>query len=382
IEDAGAVADEAENGEVGVAKALAEDYDVILMDVNMPVMDGFTATRQLRAQGLKAPIIALTANAMKGFDRECLEVGYSDYFSKPIDINRFMKLMADLLGGKPLETRTDADSAADGPADEAPAAAPAIDATPIVSTLPANNERFRNLANRFITRLHAQLNAAARSHRKGRTAELAAFAHWLKGAGGSVGFDALTAPASKLEALAKAGGPKEQITQTLGELLGIAARLAEPGTTPHEASPAAGKAAEKSASVHTLPQRAASSRSVSPVVSRLGDNPRLQGVIRKFIAKLSGELKSAQSALDKGDLAQLALIAHWLKGAGGTVGFDEFTAPAAKLEQLAKADQAADARRVLEQLKSLADAVVPPSASQDNTAAERVITKAQAASRN
>jgi CheY-like chemotaxis protein len=352
------------------------------MDVNMPVMDGFTATRRLREQGLKTPIIALTANAMKGFDRECLEAGYSDYFSKPIDINRFMKMMADLLGGRPLDTETDADSAADEPADEPAAADPKVDRRPIVSTLPANNERFRKLAARFITRLHAQLDAAARSHRKGRTAELAAFAHWLKGAGGSVGFEALTAPANKLEALAKAGGPSEQITQTLGELLGIAARLAGPGTTPHEASPAAGKAAEKSASVHTLPQRAASPKGVPPVVSRLSDNPRLQGVIRKFIAKLNGELKSAQSALGKGDLAQLALIAHWLKGAGGTVGFDEFTAPAAKLEQLAKSDQAADAGQVLEELKSLADAIVAPSASQDNTAAESAIGNAQAASRN
>ncbi|MDJ0669334.1 MAG: ATP-binding protein [Desulfobacterales bacterium] len=382
IEDAGATADEAENGEVGVAKALADNYDVILMDVNMPVMDGFTATRQLRKQGLETPIIALTANAMKGFERECLEAGYSDYFSKPIDINRFMKLMADLLGGKPLETKTEAGAAADSPAEEPVAADPVVDLRPIVSTLPANNERFRKLAARFITRLHEQLDAAAHSHRKGQTAELAAFAHWLKGAGGSVGFDALTAPASKLEALAKAGGPSEQITQTLGELLAIAARLAGPGTTPHEASPPAGKAAQKTASVHTLPQRAASSDRVPPLMSRLGDNPRLQGVIRKFIAKLNGELKSAKSALDQGDLAQLALIAHWLKGAGGTVGFDEFTAPAAKLEQLAKSDQAADAGRVLEQLKSLAEAIVPPAASQGSTAAESAITKAQVARRS
>nr|MDJ0886351.1 Hpt domain-containing protein [Desulfobacterales bacterium] len=57
--------------------------------------------------------------------------------------------------------------------------------------------------------------------------------------------------------------------------------------------------------------------------------------------------------------------AHWLKGAGGTVGFDVFTAPAAELEQLAQADNAADAGRVLEHLESLAKAIVPPTLTQN-----------------
>ena len=68
------------------------------------------------------------------------------------------------------------------------------------------------------------------------------------------------------------------------------------------------------------------------------------------------------------------------KGAGGTVGFDEFTAPAAELEKVAKADQTADAGRVLEQLKSLADAIVPPAAPQGIPAAERAVGNAQVAS--
>ncbi len=381
IEEAGAQADEAENGEEGLNKARAENYDVILMDVNMPVMDGFSATRQLRAEGIETPIIALTANAMMGFDRECLDAGYSDYFSKPIDIDRFMQLMVDLLGGKPIETKTGAAQYAASPADEPATAAPAIDRTPIVSTLPAGNERFRNLADRFITRLHTQLEAAAHSHREGRTEELSAFAHWLKGAGGSVGFDALTAPAGKLEALARTGGPGDEITRILETLENIAVRLAAPGTaSPGTSATAAGETTMKSASVLTLPLKTAPTDAVAPIVSRLGDNPRLQGVIRKFITKLEAELKGAQLALDQGDMAQLAMIAHWLKGAGGTVGFDEFTAPAAELEKVAKADQTADAGRVMEQLKSLADAIVPPAAPQGIPAAERAAGNARVAS--
>lgn len=97
-----------------------------------------------------------------------------------------------------------------------------------------------------------------------------------------------------------------------------------------------------------------------PVVSRLGSMPQFQKVIVKFIDKLKTELRSAQSALDDGDFDELALIAHWLKGSGGTVGFDDFTAPAAKLEALAKAQQAAQAGQVLEQVQRISDAIVPP----------------------
>ena len=332
LEEAGATVKEAENGQQGVDAALAADFDLILMDVNMPVMDGFRATRALRRQGVATPIIALTANAMKGFEQECLEAGYSGYFSKPIDIDRLMLELADLLGGQPLEPKTAADPIKAN-AGEGVATLPGIDRAPIVSKLPASNARFRDLVARFIARLHAQLDAARQSHREGRMAELSVFAHWLKGAGGSVGFDDLTAPASKLEGLAKAGGPDEAITQTLEMLQDMAARLAAPGKASAEAScRAVGERVKKP--VHTPPQKATLSDKVPPVISRLGDNPRLQTVIRKFIAKLDAELKRAQSALGQGDLDTLALIAHWLKGAGGTVGFDEFTSPAAELEHL------------------------------------------------
>jgi signal transduction histidine kinase len=71
LEEAGLSVDEAENGQLAVEKAAAGGYDVILMDVQMPVMDGFTAAGILREQGFKIPVIALTANAMKGFEAQC-----------------------------------------------------------------------------------------------------------------------------------------------------------------------------------------------------------------------------------------------------------------------------------------------------------------------
>jgi two-component system sensor histidine kinase/response regulator len=81
------VVDVAENGEVGVAMASSGAYDAVLMDMQMPVMDGVAATRELRKNRELAhlPIIAMTANAMEREHNLCLEAGMDDFLTKPID---------------------------------------------------------------------------------------------------------------------------------------------------------------------------------------------------------------------------------------------------------------------------------------------------------
>jgi hypothetical protein len=84
----------ATNGSEGVEAALKGNYDVVIMDIQMPVMDGYTATRKLRGQGYFKPILALTAHAMKDDRAKCLEAGYTDYLTKPVQTNELVQMLA------------------------------------------------------------------------------------------------------------------------------------------------------------------------------------------------------------------------------------------------------------------------------------------------
>jgi len=88
--------DTAENGREALEQIGTNDYDVIFMDLQMPEMDGLEATRKIREiqEGKKkTPIIALTANAMQGDQKKCLDAGMDDYLSKPFEVKDIEKLL-------------------------------------------------------------------------------------------------------------------------------------------------------------------------------------------------------------------------------------------------------------------------------------------------
>jgi signal transduction histidine kinase len=90
----GASVDFASNGREGIAKALGEDFDLVLMDIQMPVLDGYSATKELRLKGFGKPIVALSAHAMKEDREKSLSVGCNDHLVKPIDPTRLLKTVA------------------------------------------------------------------------------------------------------------------------------------------------------------------------------------------------------------------------------------------------------------------------------------------------
>jgi len=86
-----------EDGTGAVEAATKGDFDIILMDIQMPVMNGYEATEALKITNIKKPILALTANAMKGDDKKCFDAGFDEYISKPIKREKLVEILGKYL---------------------------------------------------------------------------------------------------------------------------------------------------------------------------------------------------------------------------------------------------------------------------------------------
>jgi len=204
--NAGATVRCAENGQVGVDAAGEESFDLILMDMQMPVMDGYSATREMRRMGLKTPIIALTAHAMAGDERKCRDAGCSGYLTKPIEPRRLLDAVCEvLIAQQELAQRNSTD-----------------DETPIVSRLLTDSSGdFREIVDEVIVKLEEKIAAIHEAWKVSDFEKLAELGHWIKGSAGTAGFDAFTAPASRLERLAKSNSPNgmSEVIYELDKLL-------------------------------------------------------------------------------------------------------------------------------------------------------------------
>ena len=330
---AGAVVETATNGQEGVDAALSEPFDVILMDMQMPVKDGYTAARELRSSGVEIPIIALTANAMKGDEAKCRAAGCSGFMTKPVDLDLLITTLAQLLGAVP---ETDAPG-------EPPIPDPVVVAGPLVSTLPLDDAEFREIVAEFVTRLRVRLGEMRQACQDRDFGELAGLAHWLKGSGGTAGFSAFSEPAAELEQKAREADA-DGVERALAHLEVLAEQIQM--DAPAAPAPAFTSSPGGQLLKSTLPTH----------------DPEFCEIVNEFIDRLQEQLDCMHQAYSDGELAELAGLAHWLKGAGGTAGFQAFFDPAMKLEELAQAQQIDDIESALEELADLAGQIERPAA--------------------
>ncbi|MFO7812586.1 MAG: PhnD/SsuA/transferrin family substrate-binding protein [Pelovirga sp.] len=197
--------DLADNGAEALKAAAASEYDLILMDIQMPEMDGYEATGRLRARekqkgGRRTPIIALTAHAMNGDREQCLTSGMDGYVSKPIDAHQLIAEMDRCLGTGPTE------------ADPAPQASSAVDAGPgplfdrpqFLDRLLGDEALAATIIELFLEDMPRQISSLTTSLRAENTAEVANLAHKIRGAAANLTAIQLHRTATAMEAAAHA----------------------------------------------------------------------------------------------------------------------------------------------------------------------------------
>lgn len=357
----------AENGKVAVEKLEGGSFDAVLMDIQMPVMDGYQAAGLMRASGETLPIVALTANAMKGFEEKILECGFSHYMTKPIDIDKLAALLADLLDGRNLgQTRAKpaavsavpetAENEAVIPAGSEMEAA-AKD-TRIYNSLVKVNAKYKSIAERFVGRLDEKLLLMRDAEKAGDLNSMAELAHWLKGSGGSVGYGIFTEPAAKLELAAKSGDAS-QVPVLLAELESYVPRLTpepEPGSGSAQSETNFSKTNE-SAEITLLTSSEADRKVTSTLLDK---GPQFREIVVRFVPKLKENIEALERAVVDKDYEALESLAHWLKGSGGNVGFHVFTEPSRELENAAKSRNDDDIISSLRAIKDFADRIYLP----------------------
>jgi signal transduction histidine kinase/ActR/RegA family two-component response regulator/HPt (histidine-containing phosphotransfer) domain-containing protein len=229
----------AENGRIGIDKALAEPFDAILMDMQMPVLDGFQATRQLRLQGMDAPIIALTAHILQDELDQCRQAGCSARLSKPIDVPLLLQTIRSVL---PAEKKSPHNpTTGENRSSLTVPQFPAIEAVTtdavfsddrmIHSTLPLNDPEFLDIVCRFVPQLK-QFVADLRTAFDNREMEaVCRLTHTLRGSAGTAGFPSFTEPAQRLSmAVHETNWPRA--AQALAELEDMARHVVEPAIAP------------------------------------------------------------------------------------------------------------------------------------------------------
>jgi len=194
----GLEADIAGNGGEALEAVQGHDYDLVLMDIQMPGMDGYEAIRRIRAQPRfeQLPVVAMTAHAMSGERERCLEAGMNEHLPKPIDPARLFVTLSRWL--KPADTAAPARPSENDDV-AMPESLPGVDLRWGLERIGGNKRLFRKLLGEFVINHGHALELVTRQLAEGDLERVRRELHTLKGVSGNIGALALQREAAQLE---------------------------------------------------------------------------------------------------------------------------------------------------------------------------------------
>jgi signal transduction histidine kinase/CheY-like chemotaxis protein/HPt (histidine-containing phosphotransfer) domain-containing protein len=243
LTEAGITVEIAENGQAAVEKVTGSPidyYDAVLMDIQMPIIDGYEATRRIRQwqrqqpatgnpePGTNLPIIALTAHALKGEKEKCLAAGMTDYLAKPIDVQDLFRALLARIAPRQEKNRDNPESlpAQDGPAKETAV----LDVDGALKRLAGQRRIYLNALQKSMPEFGQTHELMIRQLASGDTVAAEITAHNVKGTAATIGAVGLNQVAAKLEKAIKDGGPdlegllngfKRELEHTLKAVKGL-----------------------------------------------------------------------------------------------------------------------------------------------------------------
>ena len=352
-------ADCVNNGQAFLDQLEKKCYDLVLMDCQMPVLDGYEATRLWRKREgpeRKMAIIGLTANAMKGDREKCLAAGMDDYLSKPASMEQLSTIVEKWLP-ESIEKQT-ASAAEAATLTVMSQVSDPVDLDRLREITSGDVEFQRELLQEFVEDAQTDLEAALAALAAADAATLAKIAHRLKGGSATVAVAKIPELAAQIEHLAREnqletiGELLAQLERVLGEVRGFISRLEMDS--------------QDSGDIN-LAVEVTSPKSEAPI--DIVDRDRLQEIagendlefqlelLQAFVEDAETDLGEAKIALNANDSTTVARKAHSLIGAAQTVAVNLMPELATKLEHCALEKQMETAKELLEQLEQIVQRV-------------------------